>query len=80
MEENLYETAMDIEVHPEDDDINDCDSDDYDFELPKDKELCDVTTDLNDNTPLQPDMTSVVGPAGKVPLIKDPLGWRVQAL
>ena len=74
VEENLYETAMDIEVHPEDDDINDCDSDGYDFELPKDKELCDITTDLNDNTPLQPDMTSVVGPAGKVPLIKDPLG------
>ena len=74
VEENLYETAMDIEVHPEDDDINDCDSDGYDFELPKDKDLCDITTDLNDNTPLQPDMTSFVGPAGKLPLIKDPLG------
>ena len=74
VEENLYETAMDIEVHPEDDDINDCDSDAYDFELPRDKELCDITTDLNDNTPLQPDMTSVVCPAGKLPLIKDPLG------
>ena len=74
VEENLYEMAMDIEIHPEDDDINDCDSDGYDFELPKDKELCGITTDLNDNTPLQPDMTSVVGSVGKLPLIKDPLG------
>ena len=72
VEEELYETAMDIEIQPDDDYFHDDDDNSYQFE-PVDK-LGDMTTDLNDNTPLQPNMAFAVGAPEMIPLFRDPLG------